>query len=81
MDRKSRYDRNHPVPPELPGNNRRRLNLYDRYLRIWDSRRRGEKFEAIGAAEFGDQLRRAQNARDSFTAAQQFINGGYKELR
>jgi hypothetical protein len=80
-DRKDRYDRKHPVLSELTGNNRRRLDLYDRYLRIWDSRSQGGKFEAIGAAEFGDQPRRAQNARDSFRAAQQLIDGGYKELR
>jgi len=79
--RKRSYDRRHPSLSKISATVRRRLDLYDRYLRVWDLRNAGEKFEAIGALVFRDEQRRAQHARDSFYRAQELIDGGYKELR
>jgi hypothetical protein len=79
--RKRAFDRRHPKPPETAPTVRRRLNLYDKYLQVWDLRTQGEKFEVIGALVFPDNPRRAQRAMESFRTAKELVGGGYKELR
>ena len=77
---KKHYGRRHPQPGRTTPAVRRRLDLYDRYLRVWELReRQGEKFEVIGALEFPGKPRGAQHAIDSFQRAQELIEGGYKE--
>jgi len=79
-DRKRRYDRKHPAMRTVPAV-RRRLNLYDVYLKVWDLATSGEKFEYIGALLFPREPQRLQRAKDSFKRANELVNGGYKELR
>jgi hypothetical protein len=80
-DRKRRYDRKYPLT-KITQTVRRRLDLYDTYLKVWDFRTQDSlKLEAIGAQLFPDEPRRAQRALDSFKRAQELIDGGYKELR
>lgn len=77
--RKSKYDLKHSQPTAA---HRRRLDRYAMYLRVWDLRKSGAKFDYIGALLFSGELRAAaQRAVDSFKRAEQLINGGYKELR
>jgi transcriptional regulator len=78
---KKNYDRAHPQPPEYLPAFRRRLDLYATYLKVWDLRAQGEKWEVIGAQLFPSEPRRAQRALDTFKRAQELIHGGYKELR
>jgi hypothetical protein len=78
---KKRYDRNHPPPTNITPAVRRRLDLYDTYLKVWDLQAQDNKFEVIGAVLFPSKPRRAQRALDSFNRAKELINGGYKELR
>jgi hypothetical protein len=77
---KTRYDRTRPPAKPTP-QVRRRLDRYDTYLRVWDLRTRGEKFEVIGALVFRGKPRSAQRALDNFRRAQELIGGRYKELR
>ncbi len=79
--RKKRYIQVHPDPARTAPANRRRLDLYAVYLKVWDLRATGEKFEAIGASMFPGQLGAGQRANDSFKRAQELIDCGYKELR
>jgi hypothetical protein len=79
--RKAVHDRKHPQPRTLSPAKRRRLDLYETYLKVWDLKRGGEKFEVIGALLFRNNARRAQRALDAHRAANKLINGGYMELR
>jgi hypothetical protein len=79
--RKAVYDRLHPAVPELAQRARRRLDLYDVYLRVWDLRAGHQTFAAIGKLVFPDQVTAAQRAIDSYQRAKELIEGGYKELR
>jgi hypothetical protein len=79
--RKVKYDRRHRQPPRISPAIRRRLDLYDTYLKVWDLRASREKFEAIGAQVFRDEPGRAHHAKDSFRRAKELIDGGYRELR
>jgi hypothetical protein len=81
--RKRRYDRTHPEMPKPASPVRRRLDLYETYLRIWDQRQKREKFDSIGALVFPGQslVVASQRAKDGFARAEYLINGGYKELR
>jgi hypothetical protein len=79
--RKRRYDQKHPQPTKESPRIRRRLDLYDTYLGVWDLRKSGEKFDVIGLHLFGEVLGRTQRAIDSFARARELIEGGYKELR
>jgi hypothetical protein len=76
--RKTAYDSLHPTPtPPV----RRRLGLYDVYLRVWDLRAQNMTFAAIGELVFPGQAGVAKHARDSFRRAKEFIEGGYQQLR
>ena len=72
------YDALHPPPVPTV---RRRLDLYDVYLRVWDLRERNMTFAAIGELVFPGQAGAAQHASDSFRRAKELIEGEYKELR
>jgi len=79
--RKAVYDRMHPVVPEATPAVRRRLDLYEIYLRAWDLREDHNTFANIGQRLFPDQATATQRALDSFRRAKKLIEGGYKELR
>jgi hypothetical protein len=81
--RKRKFDRKHARATKIAPAFRRRLDVYDTYLKVWDLRKRGEKYDFIGAFLFpGEPLVAAsQRAQDSHARAQELIDGGYKELR
>src|SRR5579864_8158149 len=73
--RKWKYNRKHPAPTTRAPEVRRRLNLYATYLKVWDLKEGGEKFEYIGALLFSKKRNPAQTAKDSFRRALQLIKG------
>lgn len=79
--RKAVYDRMHPIVLEAAPTVRRRLDLYDVYLGVWDSREDHQTFAAIGERVFPGQVTATQRAIYSFQRANELIEGGYKELR
>jgi hypothetical protein len=79
--RKRKYTRKHRQPARLDPALRRRLGLYDGYLKVWDLRESDEKFEYIGACMFPGNRAALQRAKDSYNRAKTLIDGGYKELR
>jgi len=81
--RKWKYNRKHTQPTEIAPAVRRRLDCYGTYLKVWDLKTGGEKFDSIGAVLFPGEPRATalQRAKDSFGRAQELIHGGYKELR
>ena len=81
--RKRRYDRTHLHPTSIAPAVRRRLDRYAVYLKVWDLRKSGMKFDSIGALLFPGEpgATALQRAKDSFGRAQELIHDGYKELR
>jgi hypothetical protein len=77
---KAQYDRRHPQPAKLSAEVRTRLDLYGKYLRVWDLKENGDKFDYIGALIFSDKRSPLQSAKDARRTAQRLIDGGYKEL-
>jgi hypothetical protein len=78
--RKRKYVRKHPSIKITPAV-RRRLDLYDTYLKVWDLKTSGEKFDYIGALLFPGNPVALQRAKDGFMSAKKLIEGGYKELK
>lgn len=78
--RKAVYDRMHPVLPRKAASVRRRLDLYDTYLKVWDLRQSGNTFKAIANAVF-PYADATQRALDTYHRADELVKGGYKELR
>jgi hypothetical protein len=79
--RKAVYDRMRSAVPKTTPTVRRRLDLYDVYLRVWDLRADNQTFPAIGELVFLGQATATQRATDSFQRAKELIGGRYKELR
>jgi hypothetical protein len=78
---KAQYDRRHPHPTKTSAEARRRLLLYDKYLKAWDLKENGDKLEYIGALMFSDKRSPLQSAKDACGVAQELIDGGYKKLK
>lgn len=82
--RKKRYDKAHPKPPEPPrlaSARRRRLDQYEQYLRVWDMKIQGLSYAAIGSELFRDEWEPERRVKDYYRAAKRLISGGYRELR
>jgi len=77
---KLQYDCSHPQPAKTSATVRRRLGLYDKYLRAWDLKKDGAKFEYIGVVIFANKRSPLQSAKDACRTAQRLIDGGYKKL-
>lgn len=81
--RKKRYDKAYPKPPEPPRlapARRRRLDQYEQYLDVWDMKIQGLSYAAIGSELFPEELGTEQRAKDYYRAAKRLILGGYREL-
>jgi hypothetical protein len=79
--RKAVYNRMHPPAPQTAPTVRRRLDVYDVYLEVWDLRAENKTFSSIGKLVFPYDVTATQRAMDSFKRAKELIEGGYKELR
>ncbi len=75
------HDSAFPPSQKLPPKVRRRLDIYDHCLKVWDLKALDKTFVEIGQLLFRSQVATAQRASDIYHRAEQLINGGYKELR
>ena len=60
---------------------RRRLDMYDAYLEVWDLKQQRHSFRQIARRASEGQYYSLQTVKDHYKAARKLIRGGYKELR
>ena len=67
--------------PKTRVKRRRRFDLYDKYLKIWDLRQNGLTFDQIAEQVYPGEAVARQRVWDQYKRAKELICGAYKELR